>query len=393
MFGSDMRRCGRRPHGASFVMTRLGVALVMVGLTTTGVAFAGESTDERKMQAQTLVSQGQKLSESDPKGALAAFRVAYDLRPDFHVQYNIAKVCVRLGDHACARVAFEKYLKDGGNEVPAKKRREVDAQLKAESATARPMTAVTITSGRAGAYVKVDGVVVGRTPIDKPIAVGAGTHKLVLVEGGNVTERSVQVAAGTTETVDFDAQKDDDLSLSGAAPASRGAAVVTTPASASATSPGSGASPSSGAPSSVSEPLPPAPPSRSAEDAPRRVPVLPWIVTGVLAAGTAVSGVLAAGAYSDFRATRERFPITKGELEDAHDGAKDLVLATSLLGAATLVSGGLATYLTLARTGHGTEREGPSPRNAPFAKGSPSIARTLAFAVGPNGVSVMGRLP
>src|SRR5690606_14903072 len=139
-------------------------------------------------------------ADSDPKGALQAFRLSYEIRPDFHVKYKIARVCLRLGDKDCARAAFEQYLKDGGKEIPTKRRKEVEAELKALGGkTTKDGASLAIKSSVEGAYVKVDGVVVGRTPLDKPVPVSAGSHKVVLVVDGNVVEKTVSVATGATE--------------------------------------------------------------------------------------------------------------------------------------------------------------------------------------------------
>lgn len=339
------------------VVASAATALFVVSLP----AFAGpeDSADERRMQGQTLFEQGVKLAESNPKGALAAFRLAHEIRPDFNAHYNIGRICVRLKDDACARTAFEQYLKEGGGDIPAKRRKEVEAELKSlgASGAAKAATALVIKASVSGAYVKVDGVVVGRTPLDKPVPVSAGAHKVVLVADGSVIEKSATVASGATESVEFEVKKDDPPAPLPAAPPP-----APEPASAPVTSKPSrddwGGSQNSGANSTSTS---------------RHVLVLPWVVTGALAAGTVVAGVLTARAYSEYDSMRDDFPVSRSALDQAHTRAKNLLLVTSILGASTLLAGSLSGYFTLSGGG------------APAEK-------TVGLSVGPSGVSVAGRI-
>ena len=329
------------------------VAIVTALTTMSITASAGpEESDERRMQAQSLFDQGQKLADSDPKGALAAFRLSYDIRPDFHALYNIARICVRLNDHPCARQAYEQYLKDGGNEIPAKRRKDAETEL---GVILKGNTSLMIKSSVTGAYVKVDGVVVGRTPLDKPIPVSAGSHKVVLVADGNVTEKSVHVASGAASSVDFEPKfepKKEEAPLP----------VPVAPAPA----------PAPEAVESAPEPQAPHP----ADTTPKRagVPVVPWIITGAFAAGAVVTGALTVNENSNYNAMRDDFPIRRDDLDAAHARGKNLLFLTGTLGAAALVSGGIATYLTLSR-------------------GSAPADKTVGIAIGPTSVAITGRLP
>ena len=187
-------------------LTALLVFSSLVAMSTAASA-AGDESDERRMQAQTLYDQGVKLEGSDPKAALVALRSSYEIHANFRVLYNIARVCQKLGDKECASRSFEQYLKDGGTEIPAKRRKEVEHELK--SISSRNATTLTIKTSISGAFVKIDGSVVGRTPLPQPVPVSAGNHKVVLVADGNVIEKSVHVAANTAETVELEAKKEE----------------------------------------------------------------------------------------------------------------------------------------------------------------------------------------
>ncbi|HEY8074111.1 MAG TPA: hypothetical protein VIF62_08380, partial [Labilithrix sp.] len=118
-----------------------------------------------------------------------------------------------------------------------------------------------------------------------------------------------------------------------------------------------------------SKPAPPPPPRD--EPPAKSTPIVPWIVTGALAAGTAVTGVLAASSYSSFKQKRDSYPISRDDLDSAQGSARDLFVLSCVLGAATLVSAGIAGWMTLSSSG----------------------PAKVGVAIGPTGLSVTGRIP
>lgn len=297
-----------------------------------------DDVDMRRKDAQALFEQGVKLARTgESEAALASFRTAYDRYPSFRVLYNIGQLCGRVGDSACAVRAYQQYLRDGGADVPAKRREAVAADVRSLSRTVGQLR---LRSNVSGDEVKIDDVSVGRMPIAEPVAVNAGMHKVVLVHDASNVEQTVKVVSGETASVQLDVSEE-------AAPSAAGQ-----PAGAA----GEHAS------------LPPR------ESGGRAFPVVPWVITGALAAATAVSGVLAAGAYGSYNDKRDAFPITRAELDDAQGSARDLFVLTSVLGATTVISAAVATYLTLS---------GGRP------SGAPSGTR-VGVAAGPGALSVVG---
>jgi hypothetical protein len=303
----------------------------------------GGSSDERRMMAQSLLEQGLKSAESDPKGALGALRSSYEVDADYHVLYHVGRVCVRVKDASCALSAYERYLKDGGSDIPTKRRKDVEKEIKTLS---RAVGTLTIKSSIKNVDVKIDGVVVGKTPLAQAVTVNPGAHRVVLGLDGGV-EKSVQIAAGNSESVDLDAPapKEEAAVIAAAAPP----------------------------PAPMPEPAPLPPP------APRRagVPVLPWIATAALAGGTIATGFLTMRANDAYNSARDTYPITREELDARHEKAQMLLFITGGLGVATLVSLAVAGYSTLSR--------GSAP--------PPNRDRMIGIAVGPTGISVSGRIP
>jgi hypothetical protein len=290
-------------------------------------------TDAQKKEAQALFNQAVKLAESgDTRGALAAFRGAYAAYPSFRVLYNIGQLCSRLRDAACTVRAFEQYLRDGGADIPAKKRADVEAELRS---LAKQVATLTIDVDVAGGEISIDDEPVGRSPLPRPWVVNPGAHKIAVTYETKVVERTVTASAMDTLTVDIQIPKDP-------------------------------------APGPVVVPIPAEPAEQPRPSERRQAPVVPWIVTGGLAAGAVVTGILAAVTYSSFQDKRDEFPVTRAELEDAQGTARTFFLAAGVLGACTIVSAGIAGYFTLA-----------APSAAPADP-------TVGLAASPRGVLVHG---
>jgi hypothetical protein len=320
------------------------------------VTNAAPARADGKSAAQ-LYEEGLKLTRSgDARSALASFRASYDKDPRPKVLYSIGQACARVGDGACAVRAYEQYLREGGKEVTAKRRKAVEAEVHAISQT---LGTIVVKSNVTGAEVSVDGVAVGKTPISAPVPANGGSHKVVLVAPAaagagaavgataRTAETTVNVVAGESATAQLDVKEEAPLPAPHAAP-------PPAPSDAPALS------------ESKAEPVLATPAPRES----RPFPLVPWVVTGGLAVGTAITGILAAGAYSSFKDTKATYPISRSELDSAQGSARDLFVVTAILGAGTVISASIASYLTFA------------PADAPDKK--------LHVGVGPRGVTLAG---
>lgn len=318
------------------------VALLASSVTTPVAA------DDAKKEAQVLYDMAMKQAESgDTAAAVSSFRASYDKHPSYRVLYQLGKSCARAGDAPCAVRAYEQYLSDGGSAVPSKRKKEVEAQIKALS---RTLARITISANVKGAEVSVDDVVVGTTPLPGPVPVGGGAHRISLSHEGGKVDKSVTAVAGESATVAFDVKKDE------AAPAPP--------------------------PPEAKEPEPeadePSPPPKAAKpEEERSFPVVPWAVTGTLAAATVVTGILASSAYGSYKDKLETYPVSRNELDDAQGSARDLFVLSSVLGAGTVISLGIASYFTF--FGSSPSSGGPPPSKA-----------RVGFAIAPTGVAIHG---
>ncbi|MBI3204679.1 MAG: PEGA domain-containing protein [Myxococcales bacterium] len=297
---------------------RGALALACLCLLTPTASAADPKADEQ-VEARSRYKKGLELYEEGAfDAALIELQRAYDLSPSYKILYNVALVYLQLNDFAGSLRNFKKYLDDGGKKIDQKRRAEVEKEIaKLQSRVAT----VELTVNVEGAEVSVDDLDVGETPLDQPLIVNAGKRKLSVQKSGFARVTKVLVVAGG------DKKK---LSL-------------TLEAGSSSASTSTSGKPERPGPSSPGKPEKPA--SAKDEGPKRRVPWLWWGVTGGLAAGTTVAGVLTLGAQKDLDDKKEK-PATKGELDDAASKTRTLAIVTDVLLVGSVAVGGYATYLT-----------------------------------------------
>ena len=140
---------------------------------------AAETKSDPKVEAKVHFRRGIEAYEAHRLSEAAAeFKMAYDLSPAYKVLYNIGQVNVALGDAVAAVDAYEKYLEQGGNEIPASRRQAVQAELAEQRAR---IGTVVLACNPDGTSVQIDGKLVGTTPLAAPIRLTSGKHSLTLI--------------------------------------------------------------------------------------------------------------------------------------------------------------------------------------------------------------------
>lgn len=284
-------------------------------------------------EAQEHFKRGAELYDEDNfRGALIEFQRAYELAPSYRILFNIGQVEMELQNYAGALRAYQRYLREGGPDVPAARVTQVTQEI--ERLKGRVGELVIETTP--GAEILIDEISVGFAPLPEPAAVNTGRHHIAVhVPGKDPVTRVVDVAGQQRLTV---------------------ALGVTA---------GSGASkPALAVPKVVAEESGP----------PSKVPMyVAWSATGALAVGAGVFAVMAYSASSDLDDLRNKYPVTREELADKADEQERLSLIADGLTAAALVAGGVSVYLTFTR-GKGEE---PKPSK-------------LGLKVSPTGAYVTG---
>ncbi len=340
-----MRRASARPWLALACAAALGLGPrpAPAQQPEGGGAPKGAPASRNMLEAQQRYKRGIELvNEGAYDSALLEFRRAYELAPSYRILFNMAQVSRALNDYAGALRSFERYLKEGGAEVPAEQANEIRRELEVlRTRVAR----VTVTSGVAGAEISVDDLVVGRAPLAEPVIVNAGRRKFTATAAGRMPETKVIEATGADSlSVALDPR------LPGPS-----ASLLLPP-------PGMGATA-----------VPP-----SSGGGARALPWALWGGTALLAGGAAVTGVLALGASNDFKDLKggALAPADTAKYDDAHTKMRRLSVATDVLAGLAIVTGGFALYFTL-KPSHASSETASAPA-------------ALSAGVGPGGLSLRG---
>lgn len=140
------------------------------------------------------------LDERSFEAALIEFQAAYDASPAWQVLYNVGSCHQYLGHPVEAVDAWERYLEEGGAEVPAERRAEVEAALAEQRSR---IGTVLVRTNVEGAQITVDGVVVATAPLAEPLRLAIGTYQVgVQAAGWQGQVRRVTVAGESQRTLD-----------------------------------------------------------------------------------------------------------------------------------------------------------------------------------------------
>jgi tetratricopeptide (TPR) repeat protein len=244
--------------------------------------------------------------------ALIELQRAYDLAPSYKLLYNVAQVNAQLSNYAGALRAFEKYLADGGADVPADRRAEVEKEIQ----TLRGRTAnVVVKVNVPGAEILVDGLPVASPAEGQALMVNAGVRRIgVRKPGYQPAERVLTLAGGDAAEVSLEM-----------------------------------ASVTRDGPSTP----PPQPPPAPKKKEPSYL-WMGWVGTGVLTAGAVVTGLAALGAASDLDdelaspTADGQTPAEKAQaIDDAESSRLTLAVATDVLAGAAIVAGALTITFTI----------------------------------------------
>src|SRR6188768_3340223 len=173
--------------------------LVLLAITSTSALAAAEpaapaagsasATTEARERFQRGVS---LYREGSFDAALAEFRRAYEIAPNYRILYNLAQVQVERHDSVAALTLFGQYLQQGGNEIDAERRAQVERDM--QSLRGR-VADLTVESNVSGAQLTIDGIDAGTLPLAGPIQVNSGVRQIALSKPGyQSASRTVTIA-------------------------------------------------------------------------------------------------------------------------------------------------------------------------------------------------------
>jgi hypothetical protein len=297
-----------------------------------GAQAPAQSPEKNLAEAQSRYKAGMSLYDD---GAYDAARVqferAYELAPSYKILYNIGLVYKQLNEFVASLKALQRYIKEGGAEVPDDRKAEVNKLID----TLRGIIAsASVRVNIDGAEVTVDDAVVAKSPTNEPILLNPGKRKIGAKMPGRIPDSKViTVASGDKATVDLVLQETSQT------------IVKTTDLK----------------------------------------PIIAWTVTGALAVGSSVMWYLTAKAQGDLRDLQsQRNPDQGGtlanQLHDQHTKMKTYAVVTDILTLGTLVAGGCAVYFTWF-----------APKSAPTQeKGTETGGVSMSFGVTPGGGALAG---
>jgi len=300
----------RRTHRALALLLTLAVS-------TTAYA---QKTDEARSR---FVRGVDLFKDNDYRAALIEFKRAYELAPNYKVLYNLGQTSLELQDYASALKEFEQYLREGGKDVSTKRRADVEAEL---SKLRTRVAKITVEVNVEGAEVSIDDIVVGKTPLPEPLTVSAGRRKISVSKSGLATAtRTIDLAGGDAQKVPLELVEPQPTTVLTTTNPTTGNTETTTVTS--------------------RQPL-------KVETVKTKNMTPVWIglgVTGGLAVGTVVVGVIALGAKSTFDTRVDALGQTSQSIDDARTRTRTFALVTDVFGGATIVAGAVTLVLALTR--------------------------------------------
>jgi hypothetical protein len=130
--------------------------------------------------------------------ASVAFARAYELRPSFKILYLVGKCENEQGHFALSLDAYTRYLGEGGEQLDAARRDEVNKEIDRLEAL---VGSVVIEVDSADVVVFVDGRKVGVTPLENPLFVDLGEHEIKFMRDTEEVYREIVKVAGGQRVV------------------------------------------------------------------------------------------------------------------------------------------------------------------------------------------------
>lgn len=243
--------------------------------------------------------------------ALVEFERAYEAVPDFRVLYNLAQVQMQRGEYVGAIDLFQRYLREGGENIPEARKTEVQQDLvKCNGRVAK----LWVESNVTGAELYVNDKPVGALPLTQPVLINSGVCQVRLVKPGFESRtHQVKVAGGEQPRLSLPLTA---IAASAAAPAS---------------SIGDG-----GTVHSIRQEQP--------SYAPFWISVAATVAFGGAAGGL---GYLAIDSKQKLDDELDRFPADRDVVEQRSNEVKEYSLWGDVCGAAALVAAGSALYFLI----------------------------------------------
>lgn len=171
--------------------------IILVGILSLlpGAAMGDEGSTEDSRAAKAEFDRGVLLYNAEKYEAAArAFRNAYKLKPSWMLHFNIAQSEAAAKQYGRSFEEFEKYLAEGGDDVPEQRQSYVETELERLEGLVGSLEIV----GPEDAIVVIDNVERGKLPIHGRVKLAVSTvHDVVVKQGGqDIFTTKIQVSRG-----------------------------------------------------------------------------------------------------------------------------------------------------------------------------------------------------
>lgn len=166
---------------------------------------AAKEKDKEKEKARTYIKSGNKSAGAGKwEDAYAEYAIAWSIAPDWETAYPVGKAAFKTGHfaEAFARLTFH-LQKAAPDQVPQKQRTEVETMI----GEAKAKTAALTIKAEEGTEILLDNETIGRAPLAEAIYVDPGKHKIETRRGTSGETKTVEVTAGASVDVSFEAPK------------------------------------------------------------------------------------------------------------------------------------------------------------------------------------------
>lgn len=157
------------------------------------------SAEDKSAEAASHFKKGVALFNDNKKEeAVQEFNLAYEIKPSWKIMYNIGQCHASLKRYGLAIESFEKYLGQGGDEVPKDRQDEILSELE----RLRKMVGAIKVHGPDGVEIYVDKILRGTTPMASSILATAGVeHWIWLIKDGKKLLSVQETLSGTEPLV------------------------------------------------------------------------------------------------------------------------------------------------------------------------------------------------
>lgn len=314
--------------------------------------------------------------------AIVEFNRAYEISPHFTVMYNLGQAYIAIEQPVYAVEALRRYLVEGGAEVQASRRRQVEDTISEQE---RRIASLTLRAEVAGVAVRIDGNEIGRTPVGAPIRIAAGPHVIdASAPGYKNWEMRLSLSGREQRTIDIRLDPAPVVAASAtpvvpAAPVVSATPLPVEPSPAPASPPG----PVEVSPAAVA-PVASSTEGTTPRAASRRGRTIAALIVGAVGVGAIATGsVFGLHAFSKKSDSDEQCPNEQCSVdgERLNDEAKEAATISTISFGAGIVAVGVATCLLL-RTG--------SSRASEVGGTTTAVQVTPTIASGQAGLTLRG---